>query len=314
MTTILLGRVRGLLVLAAAVAVFGVVATTQAALLVDNSFTLGLADGTDLNGQAVSATGFTGNYTINNSTQNGSTATETYASTGLSFGDNFHAVSGGAAVLTTTTPNTSNPATARLYATIDATATGTVYSSYLTQLSGSFSAGNYSVASTTAGSLKTWTNRQLVESQWSNAAGVGVGASASTVSFFPQITGTTYLILSRHTNIGVDSAVSQSDLWIFDLTQYDAWVADGADENELATFANKTVSNTSAVGTYSLDGTFNLMNVSGNTSGHSQIVDEFRVGTDLADVTVTVPEPTSLALLGIGATLVGCSRRRRNRR
>ncbi len=298
--------------LTAVVSIFGSVATTRATVLVDNSFNLGVANGADLNGVAVGATGFTGNYSISNTTQNGSTATETFTSTGLTFGGNFHPVSGGAAVLTTTTPNTSNPATAGLNATISATAAGTIYSSYLTSITGSISSGNYSSASTSAGSLKTSTN--VGDGLWTGdkaAIGVtGTGGSTSTVVFSPT-SGTTYLVLARFTNIGTASAVSVDNLWIFDQTHYDSWFAAGANESSLDGAALKTATNTSAAGTFNLNGTFNITNGSGNTSGHTQITDEFRVGTSLSDVTAVVPEPVGTSIMSLAAMgLLGLRKRR----
>lgn len=302
---------------AIALACLALSSAAHATLLVDNPFDLALSDGANLNGVAVNATGFTGNYSTNNRNQDGTVATDyasdTYTTTGLSFGSNFHPVSGGAAVISAArAPNgTPKPGTrtARLIATIDAAATGTVYSSYLTYFDPAgtdFHSYDGTGTTLTAGSLTTSTN---VHSPYSGGdrLGVGVGSSLGTANFTPY-TGTTYLVLSKYTNIATASSVSENTLWLLTLSGYDAWFTAGADEAELATYAVKTVSNTSPAGTYNLYGTFANVVESGQYR-IKQTIDEFRIGTTLADVT-NVPEPASLALLGIGVTLIAARRRR----
>lgn len=115
------------------------------------------------------------------------------------------------------------------------------------------------------------------------------------------VVGTTYLMLAKYSS-------TQTDAWMFTLAGYDAWVAGGATEGTLATNAFNT-------GMRSGNASFTSGLLIGGYAYNGPIIatiDELRFGSNLADVT-PIPEPSTFALLGLGALALTTVRRRRQK-
>ncbi len=300
----------------------GLPAAGQAGLLVYEGFDYGVANGSSLNGVAVSATGLGGNYTVTNA----GTGTATFVETGLTFGDLV--TTSGAARLNSGTTGSSN-AVLSASLNLSAAGTGTIYSSYLVQFT--------SLSTTSAGGgnqvrLKnTANNTNLLQSSAKVASATftpGVAYGNNTPVNAPKpaeganmVTGETYLVVNTFTNVG--SALSAGSPGVattalFDLASYNNWVSNGSNESGefgLTALALRTVSESVTSGTYTFNNTsksLQFTTFSGSGSGQNAIFDEVRFGTSLSDVVVsTIPEPSTYAGIVGGLTLAGAYLARR---
>jgi hypothetical protein len=302
----------------------------KATLLVYEGFDYGSSAITNINGTAStagtgSATGTQGTWTVTNVLPSGGSASSAYQTTGLSFGTNFATSSGGALLQTSKYSGTNAQSVATLQ--LNTTATGTVWSSYLVNYTnidlasgGSGQAG----LSGTASGASTYFSASLSSNTTvaSRVVGARYDATASTGAS-SLATGTTYLFLSRLTNVGVNLTASITGVmttWVFTQSGYDTWVTTGGGlESNLNTYAFKVQADSAVTtGIYNLDSTSYLtLKTDAPDSNNSQtiaIYDELRYGTDLTDVTSAIPEPSTYAAIFGALALCGATCRRRRSR
>lgn len=257
-----------------------------------NANTIGLNQSTAYAGSSPS------NFTINASS--------------LSFGSSF-LTSGGSV----TTPTASSVAAGKL--AIGATPfTGTLYGSYLVQFSskggGAGDGALIRISDTAAGANDRFVTQADSRVSSSNVA-LGYDATA-TNSSTGLSTGTTYLMISRFTNVGTNIPIGGGVGTVYALTlqQYNSFVLAGGTDAYLdgATIGSGN-SDVTARGTdsNSAAGTFDFATgrfVHFVSVNDGSTFDEVRFGSTLADVT-PVPEPATCAFLGLGLA-VFCLRRR----
>jgi len=285
----------------------------QASLLVYEGYDYAaLANDDSMDGVATNATGLDGTYDVAANTG----IAFRYQTAGLTFGDKYLPTSGGSVRLGRATNQY-----ASLGIGLDAgTVTGNLYQSFL------FTFETNSATGTNSGSFwrvadaqTSGTNSRfatLTENRASGSApGIGYDSDTVTTSAGGSLAAdTTYLFLSRFSNVGTALSVGTpgvADLWIFTQAGYESWLAAGADEAELSTFALLDASDTATTGTHTFNSAdfLQLAATTTGTGGGTFIgyYDELRFGTTLADV---VPEPTSASLLAAGGLLLLRRRRR----
>lgn len=254
-----------------------------------NSNTIGLNQSVAYTGAGVA------NYTVNASS--------------LSFGSNF--LTNGGSVTTT-----SGTSVAAATMALGSSYVGTLYGSYLVQLTSKGSAAGDGALARIANTAAN-VGERFESFADSRSSSTNIGAaydSTAAVGSTGLATGTTYLMLSCFTNVG--SALSGgagsgiATVYALTLAQYESFLAAGATQSYLDSAAVGTgsseitgrVSDTVTSGTYSF-----------STGNFAQFVsvadvaqfDEMRYGTTLADV-IPVPEPSTfvLAAAGLGALYV----------
>lgn len=271
-----------------------------------------------MDGVTTTGTGLTGNWAVANG---GASASSAYVATGLTFGDSF-TTSGGALRLTAASNQTAFVGAA--LATPTTPVTGNLWSSYLVSFTTLVASANGSSTQrlNTAGATSTAAGdtKFLSLADGPNTAQPAVdyaGNTGLTSSNFTLTVNTTYLIVSKFTNVGtlVNSGnPGVASQWVFTQTQYENWLAGGAVEAQLGSFASSsitqshTVSGTNTFAGYAQFG--NWAQGAGNTQ--TVVFDELRYGTTLADVMATIPEPAAFALL-LGFGSLGCAALHRRR-
>lgn len=198
---------------------------------------------------------------------------------------------------------------------------GTLYSSYLINLTGRGTVANGGNGAELRLSNDDSTGgarfRALADSRNSSintqvlANGYDTASTDATTAIAAS---TTYLIISRFQNVGSANSTGPGTSWALSAAQFDSFISGGGDDAYLdnatiGTAANQVtaaVTDTATSGTYSFAAGNRVQFVEVGDSGR---VDELRFGTTLADVTPT-PEPGSIALAG-GSGLLLLLRRRR---
>jgi|GEM_PF-1647925 len=282
----------------------------QGALLVYEGFNYAQADNTSIDGTATNATGLSGNYAVSNS----GAAVSNYRTSGLSFGSSFFASSGGAL-----NQRANNGGTSYAGATLNtASVSGDLWGSYLF---------NYDAVT----SSQTTGQVRLNESATANSSTdwFGVSSDITTTTRRPAITydgstteqasatytaGTTYLLLSKYTNVGASLSAGtpgEASLWLFSQSNYEDWAADGGTEAGLDTFADATATAIATSGTFDFNQSLQSAFYSAGSTSSSAYTDEIRYGTTLGDV-AAIPEPATVLMLFTGMALLVVGRRWRS--
>lgn len=290
----------------------GLLLPLQADLLVYEGFNYVLADNSSMSGVTSTATGLTGTYSVSNT---GSAVTY-FNNSGLSFGSNFLSTSGGA--LNQRSINAGTTFTGAALNT--ASVSGDLWSSYLfnyAEISGAINTtGQVRLNTSNTGSSSTdWFSVASDVTTSTQSPQISYNGSTTTSTYFGYSANTTYLLLSKFTNVGSTLSVGTpgaASLWIFTQANYDNWVTAGSVEAQLSTYANGTATTSATSGTYDFSGSLQYVFYNGNASNVSSLfIDEVRYGTTLGDV-VAVPEPSTYFLLMGGISLLTLLRLRRS--
>lgn len=301
----------------------------EAGVLIYEGFNYNLADNTSIDGAAATGSGLTGNWSASNVTGGGGSASSVYIASGLTFGGNYATSNG--ALLTSTVynggVNNSTNATVRL----DTTTTGTLWSSYLISWStisganGGYTlqgiAGSSSPPDNTTIFFRSQMNSNILASD--RKVGVAYDGTSSSSGNTPLATGTTYLYVSKFTNVGTPlsaGATGVASTWVLTLAQYNAlYQANNLTEaglNAAGAVTQKVSDAAVTSGTYGFDGTryLDIKADAPDTNGGQTVAvwDEIKYGTDIADVLGAVPEPSHAVLLAAGLSVFGVVRRRRD--
>jgi hypothetical protein len=203
--------------------------------------------------------------------------------------------------------------------------TGTLWNSYLVRLTTQgTSNGNGAVlrvGATPADSTNGYFNSFADSRADANTAHVSIaygpaGTSQPNNGTAALATNTTYIIISRFTNVGSTLSTGtpgEATLWALTESQFTAFINSGGNEAALAgTTVTATATQTIASGNYAFSSSqaFGLVTV-----GDAGTYDELRFGSTLADVTPTaIPEPAATAVIlgiGCGFLILGCRTSRR---
>jgi hypothetical protein len=269
----------------------GAVVPVRAEILVYEPFAEPLQDGASLNGIRATGTGISGEYsaktTINATGDGAASGSAVFTSEGLELGENFHPVTGGAAVVTaaSSTAEHGHPAKQLLSVPISAASQGAVYCSYLMSFASAFSLQNsgYTSVKLTLGDFATALN---LCKDFENVAGVGFKEPRPGKESIALSDHMSYLAVARFEAGGTGE--SKASLWVFDGEGYAEWIKNGAKEEHLASYALYFADSVSKPGeVFSLTGPLKVEVSSGNISGTvvAVTVDEIVAGTALADVT-----------------------------
>jgi len=267
-------------------------------------------------GVAANALGLAGNYTINNPAGGSGFS---FSAGGLAFGS-YNSATGNKLEFRTAGGGTT--LAVRISAST-VTAGSTLYSSYLTNIATSPVMTNSFVESRISSSVSdssaaTRFRTQLDASSSTTDAGAGVGYSGSTTvgSATALTTGTTYMVISRFTNVG-QTVASTATVYVLTLAQYNSFAAAAFAESYLddanaVTSGSVTQRTTQSVTPASAQGfaTNNFSQIGGIGTNTGVVhIDALKYGTDLLSV-VTIPEPSATALLGLGLMALAGRRRR----
>ena len=287
------------------------VADVDAVVLVYEGFDYSLANNATINGASATGFGLQGNWAVTNDLpKNGSnsgSASSVYQTSGLSFGTAFAPTEAGSVKLNT---NYNWSRNARTTATIplDATASGTVWCGYLVNYATIGNAnGGYAregIATSSGGAAINLAS-QLTSNQLASDRKLAVSYdnTLSSSGNIPFATGTTYLYLSKYTNVGLPLSGSQTGVattWVMTQPQFETWVAGGASEATLGANATVSMADAATTGTYGFDTTgFLALQADAPDYNNYQVVaiyDEIRYGTKLKDVYNPDPPATQIII------------------
>lgn len=282
----------------------------KAALLVYEGFDYGLVSGGPIAGNANTGTGFSSGWQV---AAAGSAVPWTYNSNSMSFSSNLQ-TSGGSAAFASNGGDIGN-----LFRGLSADISGTTFGSFVFNVASRDNAvvdvmfGGATATDNTATSV-------MAASEWGQTnSGVRIadenGTHVQTLAGQPLVLGTTYMYLWKSE---MGESTQTVTAWVLTSSQYDYFSANGFSESALNSAGTGTGSaNVFQTGSITLTGTLgdlSTMHLFGY--GWEPVVsaqmDEIRVGTSFSDVT-PVPEPSTVALLGIGALLTSRLVRRARR-
>jgi hypothetical protein len=277
----------------------------------------------DIGGQAVGngAYGFSGNYTtVTGTSGNSNVQTSTYNSTGLSFSG--YQTTGGSLTLSVAPTIDETKEYVYSYINFDTTATGTVYQSFLANVSvntmSSGSAGTQIRSQSNASLTGKTDSGMTVEPVALGLSGskpkIGYDADTQFAGGSSVTLGTTYLYIAKYTNVG-ETGGGTASLWVLDNVSFLDWQSNGGLEADLDLYADFTSTDT-ASSTISLSDSESMrltateFSVDYNTGATSYSVsgeltttyDEIRYGTSLSDI-IVIPEPSAYSLILSGLTL-----------
>jgi len=295
----------------------------KAEVLLLESFNYGLANNASFNGVAATGTGLTGSWTVANS----GTASSVYQQTGLTFGANY--ATGAGALLTTSTYSGGNSFTTATVQ-LNVSTMGTLWSSYLINWSAvSLSGGGSTVMgiggfAAPADNSDIMLRSQMVSNTVASDRKIGSGydATATLSGNTNIVTGTTYMYVSKYTNVGTPLSTGTTGVattWILTLDQYNALYSAGnlteAGLNGAGAVMQKISDPAVTGGTFNFNGSryLTLKADAPDSNGHQTNAtwDEIRFGTEIADVVTVVPEPSVACLSGIAAGFLGFRRHRK---
>ena len=298
------------------VTLLSIQASSTGALLVYEGYDYALSSGNTMAGTTTNATGLTGDYGV----AGGGTGSSTYLSTGLSFGGNFLAASGGAVRLSCAAGANNSSILGVALDVAGGAQSGTLWNSYLVN----FEAKQTSIVATTgqgrvSDSKTAGSNNRFIsfaDSLSSLSPGIIYTGATPSNSLTNLNASTTYLILSSYTNVGTALSGTNSgvaNLWVFDVAAYQSWLFAGGSETSLGNYAlgsAMTAATTSGTFNFGTGTDFFQFAVSSSTGSTVQTVvyDELRWGNSLSDV-VNVPEP-STTLIGLAGGMLLMRRRR----
>lgn len=290
--------------------IVGCLNSAQASLLIYEGFSGYSA--TTLSGQAVSGStvGLSGSYAT--AAASGLTVT----SSGLTFGSGAttYAVSGGAASWSV---NGAGGAGATL--SLSSAYSGTLYGSYLINLGANPTSDGARAevrmnASTGGATGTSFYNAQAAAITTGNSAVKYNAAIIETPSLLAA--NTTYMVISRWSNVGGTSGTGTGTVWFLSSAQYDALASAGNLTDAYldsavvgADIVQKVTSTTDVYGVSLTSGQALQMIFQSASLNTVRMVDEIKFGSSLYDVSA-VPEPTTMAML-MGATMLLVSARKR---